>query len=202
MDVFMGTILPFGFNYPPVDWAACNGQLLPISQYNALFALLGTYFGGNGTQNFGLPDLRGRMPIGFGAGPGLPTYVMGENGGNVNVSLTTSQMPTHSHTVLANPGNPQAPGNLQMTVQVAGTATSPANAPTAANNVLGASGPGAGSATIWSNAMSSPVTMAGTSINTNAMVGTAGNNLPVDITNPFLALNFCIAVNGIFPSRQ
>lgn len=202
MDVFIGTIMPFGFNFPPVNWATCNGQLLPISQYNALFALISTYYGGNGVQNFAVPNLCGRVPIGFGAGTGLPSYTLGESAGTPSVTLTTAQMPAHNHTVLANPGNPQAAGNLQVSVQVAGTASSPVNAPTTANNVLGASGNGQQQAAIWSSAMAAPVNMAGVSVNTNAMVGTAGNNLPVDIMNPFLALNFCIAVNGIFPSHQ
>lgn len=202
MDVFIGTILPFGFDFPPVDWQTCAGQILPISQYQAVFALLGTYYGGNGTQNFQLPDLRGRTPIGFGTGPNQPTYNIGEFGGAGNITLTSGQMPMHNHTVLANPGNPQAAGNLQVAVQVAGTATSPVTAPTATNNVLGASGTGPASAAIWSTATTDPVNMAGVSINTNAVVGTAGNNLPVEVMNPFLALNFCIAINGIFPSRQ
>ncbi len=201
MDVFIGTILPFGFDFAPVDWLACNGQTLPLSQYQALFALIGTNYGGTGVQNFNLPDLRGRMPIGFGNGPNLPSYILGDMDGAATLALNSSQMPTHTHTVLANPGNPQAAGNLQVAVQVAGTAASPANSPTAANNVLGASGTGQQQAAIWSNAMTAPVNMAGVSINTNAMVGTAGNNLPVEIMNPFLALNFCIAVNGLFPSR-
>ncbi len=202
MDVFIGTIQAFGFNFPPVDWASCNGQLVPLSQYQALFALVGTYYGGNGTQNFGLPDLRGRMPIGFGNGPGLPQYDIGETSGTASLMLTTAQMPTHSHTVLANPANPQASGNLQVSVQVAGEAATPVNAPTATHNVLGAGGSGPAAAAIWSTALNSPVNMAGVSVNNNAMVGMAGNSLPLEIMNPFLAINFCIAVNGLFPSRQ
>lgn len=202
MDVFMGTIMPFGFDYPPVDWVACNGQVLPVSQNNALFALIGTFYGGDGRATFGVPDLRGRMPIGFGTGPGLPNYVLGEKDGSPSVILTSSQMPTHSHTVLANPGNPHASGNLQVTVQAAGTASNPATIPTTTNNVLGASGTGQQAAAIWSDALTQPVDMAGVAINTNATVGTAGNNLPVETMNPYLALNFCMAVNGIFPSRQ
>jgi microcystin-dependent protein len=109
----------------------------------------------------------------------------------------------HSHTVLANPANPQAPGNLQISVQVASVPSSAAITPTASNNFLGASVSGsAGAAAIWSDALQSPVAMGGTSINTNAMVGPAGNSQPLGLMNPFLAINFCIAVNGLFPSRQ
>ncbi len=202
MEVFMGTILPFGFDFPPVDWMSCNGQLISISQNSALFALLGTFYGGDGQITFGLPDLRGRMPIGFGNAPGLGNYAIGDKAGNTNITLTSSQMPAHTHTVLANPANPQAAGNLQVGVQVAGTASNPVTAPTATNNILGASGTGPQAAGIWSDALTNPQTLGGTSINTNAVVGAAGNNLPVPITNPYLALNFCLAVNGIFPSRQ
>jgi microcystin-dependent protein len=202
MESFVGTIQAFGFDYAPQDWSTCAGQILSISQNNVLFALLGTYYGGNGQTTFGLPDLRGRAPIGYGTGPGLPSYNIGEADGSTTTVLTNAQLPMHSHTVLANPANPQAPGNLQMSVQVAGAASSPVNAPTASNNFLGASGGGQGQAAIWSNALGSPVTMGGTSISTNAMVGPAGNSQALDIMNPFLAINFCIAVNGLFPPRQ
>jgi microcystin-dependent protein len=202
MESFVGTIQAFGFDYAPQDWSTCAGQILSISQNNVLFALLGTYYGGNGQTTFGLPDLRGRTPIGYGTGPGLPSYNIGESDGSPTTALTNAQLPMHSHTVLANPANPQAPGNLQMSVQVASTASSPVNTPSTSNNFLGASGGGPGQASIWSNALQAPVTMGGTSINTNAMVGPAGNSQPLDIMNPFLAINFCIAVNGLFPPRS
>ena len=202
MEVFMGTIQAFGFNYPPVDWVTCSGQIVTIAQYSAMFSLLGTFYGGDGRQTLGLPDLRGRMPIGFGSGPGLPTYIIGEADGRTSLTLIASQMPAHNHTVMANPANPQATGNLQVAVQATSTPSSPATAPSATNNVLGASGGGQGQASIWSDEMTLPVTIAGVSLNSNAVVGTTGNNLPVEIANPYLAINFCIAINGLFPPRH
>src|SRR6202012_2704707 len=97
MDQYIGEIRMVGFNFAPVGWALCNGQLLSISQNTALFSLLGTQFGGDGRTNFGLPNLQGRFPLHQGSGAGLPPYVIGQMGGNPNVTLTTAQMPAHTH---------------------------------------------------------------------------------------------------------
>jgi microcystin-dependent protein len=94
---YIGEILLVPYNFAPHNWAFCNGQLLPINQNQALFALLGTTFGGNGTTNFALPDLRGRSPIGAGQGPGLLPYTLGEIGGQETVTLTVNQLPAHDH---------------------------------------------------------------------------------------------------------
>src|SRR5579872_2527655 len=102
---FVGQISFFGFNYAPQGWAQCQGQLLPIQQYAALFSLLGTQFGGNGTTNFALPHLRGRLPVGKGQGPGLQDYQMGESGGVETVILNASMVPGHSHGLPALAGN-------------------------------------------------------------------------------------------------
>ena len=96
-EPFLGEIRVFPFNFAPVGWAACNGQLLPINQNQALFALLGTQYGGNGTQNFALPDLQGRVAIGAGQGPGLSSHVQGESGGSESVTLLVSNLPPHTH---------------------------------------------------------------------------------------------------------
>src|SRR5438477_8882632 len=96
-EPFLGEIRMFGFNFAPVGWAMCNGQLLPISQNTALFSLLGTQYGGNGQSNFALPDLRGRVAMGFGQGPGLSPRVQGETGGEEAVVLTAATMPAHTH---------------------------------------------------------------------------------------------------------
>ena len=98
-DPYIGEIRMTGFNFAPTGWATCDGQLLPISQYTALFSLLGTQFGGNGTTNFALPDLRGRVPVHQGQGPGLSPYVMGEVLGVESLTLTTGQMPAHTHAI-------------------------------------------------------------------------------------------------------
>src|SRR5262244_2437427 len=97
-DPFLGQVIAVGFNFAPVNWALCNGQLLNISQNDALFNLLGTTFGGDGVNTFGLPDLRGRVPVNQGTGQGLGTYVMGQVGGSESVTLIASNLPQHTHT--------------------------------------------------------------------------------------------------------
>jgi microcystin-dependent protein len=97
MDQYLGQIFMFGGNYAPVNYAYCNGEILPIVQFQALYALLGTTYGGNGTVTFGLPNLKGRTPIGTGSAPGLPTYSRGQSGGQFRTTLDISQMPAHTH---------------------------------------------------------------------------------------------------------
>jgi microcystin-dependent protein len=189
MEVFLGTIQAFGFNFAPRGWANCSGQLLSIAQNSALFSLLGTVYGGNGQTTFGLPDLRGRTGLNMGQGPGLSTYTLGEQAGTENTTLTAGNMPMHTHPATATVG-----------VQVAGTASNPANTPSATNSYLGAGGTGPASAAIWSDALNSPVDMGG--VTGSVTVGMAGNNLPLSLLNPYLVLNFCIALEGIFPSRN
>ncbi len=101
MEVFLGTIFFFGFNFAPRGWSTCEGQLLSISQNSALFSLLGTYYGGNGQTTFALPDLRGRYPMGQGQGPGLTPRTIGEASGRESVQLTLNEMPSHTHTARA-----------------------------------------------------------------------------------------------------
>src|SRR5438045_7604430 len=98
---FIGEIRMFGGNFAPKGYQLCNGQILPIAQNTALFSILGTTYGGNGQTTFGLPDLRGRAPVSAGQGPGLPNYDLGTQTGSPTTTLTTGQMPTHSHTVAA-----------------------------------------------------------------------------------------------------
>ena len=180
-EPFLGEIRMVGFNFAPMGWAFCQGQLMALAQNQALFALLDTTYGGNGQTNFGLPDLRGRSPVGFGQGAGLSTPItQGELAGNESVTLSSLQMPMHTHVL-----------------QAAGAATSPVTTPTATNNVLGASAPaGPPSAGIWSTALTTPVAL-------NAQqCGTAGSSQPVNLRNPYLGVNFVIALEGIFPSRS
>ena len=113
MDPFVGQIIPVAFNFAPVGWQLCDGSLLPISENQALFALLGTTYGGNGTTDFAVPDLRGRAPLDAGTGAGLPNYVQGQNGGAESVVLTANQVGAHSHNLVASMQN--------------GTATNPAS---------------------------------------------------------------------------
>ncbi len=172
MDAFLGEIRMFGFNYAPAGWAFCNGQLLSIQQNAALFALLGTQYGGNGTTNFPLPDLRGRFPMHFGQGPGLTDKLMGERLGSPTTSVQTTNLPQHSH-----PFSLNASSGLATQVSPAG-------------GVL-AAGLGTGEARFAAE------TGDVTAMNT----GVAGGSQPLSVQNPYLVVNFCIALQGIFPSR-
>lgn len=112
MEPFIGMIVMFGGNFAPRSWAECNGQLLPIAQNTALFSILGTTYGGDGETTFGLPGLRGRMPIHYGNGPGLPSYPLGTKGGNDMTTLTINNMPNHNHggiKVSTEPGEENSP---------------------------------------------------------------------------------------------
>jgi len=178
-EPFLGEIRMVGFNFNPRGWALCNGQLLPIAQNSALFALLGTTFGGNGQTTFALPDFRGRSPVGMGSGPNLTPIVQGEAEGAEQVVLLQTQLPAHTHQLV-----------------VAGTNNEPTNTPSTTNNVLGASGAGQGNATIWSTALNSPV-----ALNPQQCLN-AGGGQPFGVRNPYLGTNFIIALDGIFPSRN
>lgn len=179
-EPFVGEIRMVGFTYAPTGWAQCLGQAVPISQNQVVFALLGVTYGGNGTTVFNLPDLQGRSPVGTGNGLGLNPVQPGDKAGTESVSITTLNLPSHSHA-----------SNLQ----VAGTATSPLTVPSATNNVLGASGGGPGSASIWSTALTDPVTIPG------GPSGLTGNSQPLPTRNPYLGITFIIAMEGIYPSR-
>ena len=171
MDPFLGEIQFFPYGFVPYGWALCDGRLLPIQSNSSLFALIGTYYGGNGTTNFALPNLVGRVAIGQGQGPGLPNYVIGEPIGVANVSVSTDEMPAHTH-------------GMQL-----GAATSP-NAtagPTDKSNV--AIDPG------FNGFVPAP---GNTSFAPTAIVQNC-NSLPHANTQPTLAMVHCIATIGTFP---
>lgn len=170
---FIGEIRVFGGNFAPVGWLSCNGQLVSIDEFSALFALIGTTYGGDGQTTFALPDLRGRAPVQAGSGPGVTQVLLGEAGGAERVTLNPSQIPPHSHAVRA--------------LGSAASATTP-------NGNLPAGKP-RGGADIYAPASSPPVALAPGS------VGPAGANQPHENMQPSLAMNFIIAVFGIFPSR-
>ena len=195
MEVFIGTIQPFAFDFAPRDWALCAGQTLPLNQYQALFSLLGTIYGGNGVQNFMLPNLQGRMPIGQGNGAGLTARVIGQFSGTESVTATLINLPTHTHAT--------TPLNATTSVQLAITASNPVTTPSATNAFLGASGGGPGSASIYSDQQgATPVALLGVSTAvTGGAISPAGQGQPMATMNPYLAINFSIALNGIFPSR-
>ncbi|PIF47752.1 microcystin-dependent protein [Chryseobacterium sp. 52] len=171
IDPYLGQIIYVPYNRVPVGWAECNGQLLPIAQNQALFSLLGTTFGGNGITTFALPDMRGRAPISQGMGPGSSNnYVVGETGGSESVTLTTTQMPAHSHTVnaVSSEGNQNVPTNsLPADTKLLDKEYSDANANT---------------------------TMKPT------MINPTGGNQPHENRSPFLTMRCIIATQGIYPS--
>lgn len=171
-EPFLGMIATFGFNFAPRGWAMCSGQILPIAQNTALFSLLGTTYGGNGQTTFALPDLRSRVPIHFGQGPGLSSYDLGQSAGTENVTLTVNQMPAHPHPfqILANEGdaNSKVPLNTFFSGQ---------------------------SANFYNTAQD------GTKMGPQT-TAIAGGSQPHTNIQPYLAINFCIALEGIFPSRN
>jgi microcystin-dependent protein len=163
-DQYLTEIRMFGFGFAPRGWQMCNGQTLSIGQYQAVFALIGTTYGGNGSTTFNLPNLQGSVPMHSGSGT-----VIGAKAGVANVTLLTQQMPSHTHVVRANStANAAAPSNTA---------------------VPGGGGPQGYGVT------------PNTAMNPN-IVGLAGNNLPHSNMQPYLVLNFCIALTGLFPSRN
>ncbi|MDX6243110.1 MAG: hypothetical protein QOE76_833 [Frankiales bacterium] len=172
---FLAEIRIFAGNFPPVGWAFCDGQLMPISQNTALFSLLGTTYGGDGRVTFGLPNLQGAAPMQQGQGPGLSPRQLGESGGTESVTLLQSEMPSHSHTV----GVVDAPGDV--------------NDPTGA--VLAQAARGRVRDRVYGSAVN-PDTL----LSSQAFVP-QGGGLPHNNMPPYLTLSFIIALQGIFPSR-
>ncbi len=200
MDDYIGHIIMFGSNFTIRGYSTCQGQLLAINSNTALFSLLGTTFGGDGRTTFGLPDFRGRTPIGMGHGPGLQSYGWGERGGIEHVTLNQTQMPSHNHIIVANPSGQKAHVQLSATsavrsVPVAGDVPAAANfsnatpIATPVNNFGPPTDPVQGQE-IPSVAPSS-LTM-----------GMSGGNLSHINMQPFLAVSFQICMYGIYPSRS
>lgn len=162
-EPFLAEIKILSFNYPPKGWAFCNGQLLPINQHQALFALLGTTYGGNGVTNFALPDLRGRVPLHTGAG-----HALGEPAGQTTHTLTVTEMPQHTH--------------------FAEGSGASVNTATPTGNYLGEN------PELLYGPFAEAVAMKATSL------ASVGGSQPHQNMQPFLTLNFCIALQGIFPS--
>jgi microcystin-dependent protein len=193
VQLYVGQIFQGGWNFAPSGSATCSGQLLPISQNQALFSLLGTNFGGNGVSTFELPDLRGRIMAGTGNGLGLPPYVIGEVGGSDQAQLTTNNLPQHTHTFTGTPGTLQASTN-KATTQAA-----------AAGDLLARADDTSGTATtpaIYIPAASSTATVNLAGPTATGTIGVTGSNLPFPIANPYLAITIVIALRGIYPSRN
>lgn len=174
-DQYVAEIRVFGFNFAPTGWAMCNGQILSISQNTALFSLLGTNYGGNGQSTFALPDLQGRAPMQEGQGPGLSQRFLGETGGSETTSLILSEMPNHTHNAIGSNGdglNPSPEGNVW-------------------------AGPGADrNLVLYSSSNATPVQM------NPAALSPVGGSQPHNNLMPYLTLNFCIALQGVFPPRS
>lgn len=171
VEPFLGQLMLVGQNFCPNGWALAQGQLLPIITNTALFSLLGTYYGGDGETNFALPDLRGRYPMGNGQGPGLSDRVIGEQGGVESVTLAPSEMPAHTHGLAAT--------------------TFAANTPNPA-------------AALPARKHRTPLYRGGTPPNTTmdaAAIATAGASQPHENMPPYLVMNWCIALQGVFPQR-
>ncbi len=175
-EPFLGEIKIWSLGFAPTGWALCNGQTMAINQNTALFSLLGTYYGGDGFSTFRLPDLQGKVVVGAGTGPGTSTYLVGQTGGEAAHTLTVAEIPQHTHPVKA--------------ATVAGTSVAPAAGSTfAADGSTHPTKP-------YNSATAAGPAMAPTSIQP------AGNSQPHENQMPYLVLNFCIALAGIFPSRN
>ncbi|MFA6116972.1 MAG: tail fiber protein [Sphingomonas sp.] len=174
---FLGEIRMFAGNFAPRGFALCAGQLMSIAQNDALYALIGTTYGGDGQVTFGLPDMRGRLPINQGQGPSLSNYVIGQMAGTESVTLTVQQMPAHSHLLSATTatGSQPAPTNTSFTATLLGTAE------------------------LYAVPGANPLKQG--ALNTNS-ISALGGNQPHENRMPALVINFIIALEGVFPSRN
>ena len=193
MEPFIGQIQGFGFNFPPRGWGNCNGALMSINQNNALYSLLGTTYGGDGRVTFALPDLRGRSAINMGQGPGLPDYRQGVRGGTTNTTLTTAQMPAHNHQMPAH--------NHQFRVTATmGTTDRPSSTmllARASGNINIYATPGTVLVPLDDTSPNQAISELAAGPTANTGGGTAVNNL-----SPYQVIEVCIALQGIYPSRN
>lgn len=197
-EPFIGEIVLFAGNFAPRGWAFCNGTLLAISSNSALFSIIGTTYGGNGTTTFALPDLRSRVPVHSGQGPGLPFVQLGEMAGSPTVTLLPPNLPAHVHSnmpvqvtvpvsipVVTTDGDSPTPGTGKVLAQTLETSV---------GGVVNIYGNGPGTTTLEPFSAQATVSIPST--------GITGSNYPVNIQNPFLGLNYIIATSGIYPSRN
>jgi len=176
---YVGQILMFAGNFPPAGWSTCQGQLMPISENDTLFNLIGTTYGGDGQSTFGMPDLQGRVPIHMGQGGGLSNYIIGQASGTEDVTLNVQQIPQHSHAVQIVTGNP---GNSQAS-------------PSASVVLSDAQVGGANIPNPWA-----PYDSANQTLLKAGTLGLAGSNQPHTNIQPYLTITFCISLFGVYPS--
>lgn len=192
MEGTLATILFFAGNFAPRAWALCMGQILSIAQNTALFSLLGTTYGGNGQTTFALPDFRGRVPVGAGQGPGLSNKSLGEMSGSETQTLLATQMPAHTHgsvlsgitvtiPAVSSAGNSNTPGSGMRLAKLVDSRNNPLN--------------------VYSNAAADTNLAAG-SVGGTLQIGVSGGSQPFSIMQPYLAMNFVICLEGIYPSRN
>ncbi|WP_066584554.1 phage tail protein [Sphingomonas pruni] len=181
---FIGEVKMFGGNFSPRGYAYCSGQLMDISQNQALFALIGTIYGGDGVTTFALPNLQGRIPLHQGQGPGLSNRIIGEMAGTETVTLLSTQMPVHNHQPVANNVDPT------------NDAPAPNTMPCRPKQAVGGN-----SALLYTDPTKTP-TAGDLKPMLAGIIGNAGSNLPHDNVMPFLCISFIIALEGVFPSQN
>lgn len=197
MEPFIALIVLFGGNFAPSGWAFCQGMLLSIAQNTALFSLLGTTYGGNGQTTFALPDLRGRTPRGTGQGPGLPAVNMGELSGAPTTTLLITNMPAHNHVgTIASASVAPAATAAAGTTHIPGPTVAPSLLP-----VIGG-GPGAQPIKGYGTPDNTTFLAPSTHVTGTVNIGIAGGSQPFSVMNPYLGMNYIIAMEGIYPSRN
>ena len=191
-EPFLGEIRAVGFDFAPRGWAFCAGQLLAISQYSALFSLLGTKYGGDGQTSFGLPDYRSRSPVGMGHGPGLSLITQGEKGGAEQVTVLQANMPAHTHST--------SQLSAAVAIPAVTSSTNVSGTPSVSSNL----GPvtASGRAAELYSTDAADVTLKPFDAHVTGHTDMSGGGLPIDIRDPFLGTNFIIALQGLFPSRS
>lgn len=197
MEPYLGQISAFGFNFAPMGWVTCQGQLLNITDYNSLYALLGTTFGGDGSTTFGVPDLRGRTIVGMGQGPRLANVDWGQKNGAQTASILNSNMPSHLHAFTNGDGT--APGTVNVTTYIKTVNNnSDSNESDGGSNGLGTGGT---MPSIYRTTQSSADHIGGVSSSVSGTTSVVGSGNPFGIRNPYMGIYYCIAVEGVWPSR-
>jgi microcystin-dependent protein len=184
MEEFIGIVKLFAGNFAPRGWALCNGQLLSIAQNTALFSILGTTYGGNGQTTFALPNLQGAVAIGAGTGQGI-NYALGQVAGTPTVTLNTNNLPAHSHS---------GAGKISVSSSNATDSTPVADASIAT--------PGSLISRVFTPTLGFATATPSVNLSTNLTIPSVGNNIPVSVMQPYLAMNYIICLEGIYPSRN